>query len=76
MLEPTYLFYIEGFLHMQDVIFEHIYLRIGSIIQVNGLRRTAEDKRMEWLGKTSIGFYNCLFDDITTNESVIISLKE
>jgi hypothetical protein len=31
---------------------------------------------MEWLGKTSIGFYSCLFDDISTNESVIIQLKE
>jgi hypothetical protein len=72
MLEPSSLFSIEGFLHMQDVIFEHIYLHTGAIVQVNGLRRTAEDKRMEWLGKTSIGFYSCLFDDITTNESVIV----
>jgi hypothetical protein len=72
MLEPASLLSIEGFLHMQDVIFEHIYLRTGAIVQVNGMRRTAEDKRMEYLGKTSIGFYSCLFDDITTNESVII----
>jgi hypothetical protein len=43
---------------------------------VTGLRRTVDDKRMEWLGKTSIGLYSCLFDDITTNESVIITLKE
>jgi hypothetical protein len=72
MLEPGCLFSIEGFLHMQDVIFEHIYLRTGAIIQVEGLRRKVDDKRMEYLGKTSIGFYNCLFEDITTNESVII----
>jgi hypothetical protein len=47
-------------------------LRKGAIIQLIGLRRISDDKRMEWLGKTSIGFYSCLFDDITTNESAII----
>ncbi|KAA6397951.1 MAG: hypothetical protein EZS28_006524, partial [Streblomastix strix] len=76
MLEPPYLFSIEGFVHLQDVIFEHIYLRTGAILQVVGLRRTAVDSRIEQLGKTSIGFYRCLFDDITSNESVIISLNE
>ncbi|KAA6312824.1 MAG: hypothetical protein EZS28_055860, partial [Streblomastix strix] len=76
MLEPPYLFSIEGFVHLQDVIFEHIYLRTGAILQVVGLRRTADDSRIEQLGKTSIGFYRCLFDDITTNESVLISLNE
>ncbi|KAA6387814.1 MAG: hypothetical protein EZS28_016658 [Streblomastix strix] len=76
MLEPPYLFSIEGFVHLQDVIFEHIYLRTGAILQVVGLRRTADDSRIEQLGKTSIGFYRCIFDDITTNESVIISLNE
>ncbi|KAA6392137.1 MAG: hypothetical protein EZS28_012339 [Streblomastix strix] len=76
MLEPPYLFSIEGFVHLQDVIFEHIYLRAGAILQVVGLRRIADDSRIEQLGKTSIGFYRCLFDDITSNESVIISLNE
>ncbi|KAA6357049.1 MAG: hypothetical protein EZS28_047424, partial [Streblomastix strix] len=76
MLEPPYLFSIEGFVHLQDVIFEHIYLRTGTILQVVGLRRTANDSRIEQLGKTSIGFYRCIFDDITTNESVLISLNE
>ncbi|KAA6368785.1 MAG: hypothetical protein EZS28_035688, partial [Streblomastix strix] len=76
MLEPPYLFSIEGFVHLQDVIFEHIYLRTGAILQVVGLRRTADDSRIEQLGKTSIGFYRCIFDDITSNESVIISLNE
>ncbi|KAA6394285.1 MAG: hypothetical protein EZS28_010188 [Streblomastix strix] len=76
MLEPPYLFSIEGFVHLQDVIFEHIYLRTGAILQVVGLRRTADDSRIEQLGKTSIGFYRCIFDDITSNESVLISLNE
>ncbi|KAA6398537.1 MAG: hypothetical protein EZS28_005937, partial [Streblomastix strix] len=76
MLEPPYLFSIEGFVHLQDVIFEHIYLRTGAILQVVGLRRTADDSRIEQLGKTSIGFYRCIFDDITSNESVIISMNE
>ncbi|KAA6359278.1 MAG: hypothetical protein EZS28_045195, partial [Streblomastix strix] len=76
MLEPPYLFSIEGFVHLQDVIFEHIYLRTGAILQVVGLRRSADDSRIEQLGKTSIGFYRCLFDDITSNESVLISLNE
>ncbi|KAA6311569.1 MAG: hypothetical protein EZS28_056102, partial [Streblomastix strix] len=62
--------------HLQDVIFEHIYLRTGAILQVVGLRRTAGDSRIEQLGKTSIGFYRCIFDDIASNESVIISLNE
>ncbi|KAA6320568.1 MAG: hypothetical protein EZS28_054668, partial [Streblomastix strix] len=66
ILEPEYLFSIEGFIHFQDVVIEHIYLRTGSILQVIGLRRSADDSRMEWLGKTSIGLYSCTFDDITS----------
>ncbi|KAA6392153.1 MAG: hypothetical protein EZS28_012320 [Streblomastix strix] len=76
MLEPPYLFSIEGFVNFQDVIFEHIYLRTGAILQVVGLRRITDDNRMELLGQTSIGFHSCLFDDITSNETVIIQLKE
>ncbi|KAA6359288.1 MAG: hypothetical protein EZS28_045185, partial [Streblomastix strix] len=76
MLEPEYLFSIEGFIHFQDVVIEHIYLRSGSIIQVIGLRRSADDSRMEWLGKTSIGLYSCTFDDVTSNETSLIILHE
>ncbi|KAA6384757.1 MAG: hypothetical protein EZS28_019718 [Streblomastix strix] len=76
MLEPEYLFSIEGFVHLQDVIFEHIYLRTGTILQVVGLRRTADDSRMEWLEKQSIGFYSCTFDDIASNETTLITLHE
>jgi hypothetical protein len=32
MLEPEYLFSIEGFALMRDVIFEHIYFRTGAIV--------------------------------------------
>jgi hypothetical protein len=42
---------------MHDVIFENFYMRNGLIIQLIGLKRKADDKRMEWLGRTSIGLY-------------------
>ncbi|KAA6378490.1 MAG: hypothetical protein EZS28_025983, partial [Streblomastix strix] len=58
MFELQYLFQIEGFALMRNVTFEHIYLRTGSILNVIGLRRIADDNRMEWLAKTSIGFYS------------------
>lgn len=76
VLEPAYLFSIEGFAMMKDVIVEHIYLRKGTILHVEGLRRTYGDSRMEWLGKTSIGLYSCIFDDITSNETALITLNE
>ncbi|KAA6397407.1 MAG: hypothetical protein EZS28_007063, partial [Streblomastix strix] len=57
-VRPQFLFKIEGFVLLRDVIFDHIYLRTGQILQLTGLRRTAGDKRMEWLGKTSIGLDN------------------
>ncbi|KAA6393427.1 MAG: hypothetical protein EZS28_011043 [Streblomastix strix] len=76
MLEPPYLFSIEGFAQLNDVIFEHVYLRTGSILNIIGLRRIADDNRMEWLAKTSIGFYSCIFDDITSNETALITLHE
>ncbi|KAA6384794.1 MAG: hypothetical protein EZS28_019679, partial [Streblomastix strix] len=76
VLEPQFLFQIEGFIHLYDVLLEHIYLRSGSILQVIGLRRTEGDNRMEWLGKTSIGIYSCIFDDITSNETSLITLHE
>ncbi|KAA6362672.1 MAG: hypothetical protein EZS28_041801, partial [Streblomastix strix] len=76
MFDIEFIFRIEGFALMKDVIIEHIYLQKGSILQVVGLRRSAEDARMEWLGKTSIGFHDCKFDDITSNETALITLKE
>ncbi|KAA6365043.1 MAG: hypothetical protein EZS28_039430, partial [Streblomastix strix] len=77
VLEPQFLFQIEGFIHLYDVIFEHIYLRSGSILQVIGLRRTDGDNRMEWLGKTSIGIYkteqnfNTISNDLYSDDAEI-----
>lgn len=51
MLEPQFLFRVEGFALIKDVIIEHVYMRTGSILNVTGLRRIADDSRMEWFGK-------------------------
>ncbi|KAA6381256.1 MAG: hypothetical protein EZS28_023217 [Streblomastix strix] len=69
VLEPEYLFKVEGFALFKDAIIEHVYLKTGAILQVDGLKRQMNIEQMEWLGRLQPGFYSCLFNDITSNEN-------
>lgn len=75
-MEPLYLFSVEGFAILRDVIMEHIYLRTGSLMLIQNMRSYIGDKGIEMVQKIDPGFYECLFDDITSNESVLFSISD
>ncbi|KAA6381322.1 MAG: hypothetical protein EZS28_023151, partial [Streblomastix strix] len=76
MLNPYSLFKIEGFAYMRDVIIEHVHLQTGQILLVDGMKRLNDQQEMEQLGNKQPGFYGCIFDDITSNETSLIQLIE
>ncbi|KAA6393881.1 MAG: hypothetical protein EZS28_010592 [Streblomastix strix] len=75
-LKPAYLIRVEGFTLLKDVIIEHVYLLTGSILQMNNINDLNNKKEVEWFGNEQSGIYNCIFDDITSNESSLIQLIE
>ncbi|KAA6389761.1 MAG: hypothetical protein EZS28_014712, partial [Streblomastix strix] len=76
VLKPSYLIRVEGYALLRDVIIEHVFLQTGSILLMNNLKNINDKKEMEWLGNEQSGIYNCIFDDITSNESALIQLIE
>ncbi|KAA6394018.1 MAG: hypothetical protein EZS28_010455, partial [Streblomastix strix] len=77
-LEPKYLFHSAGIVYLEDVIIENIFLKTGSIILAEQVRKSIEQASagIEWLGLRSSGIYGCYFNEITTNESRIISILD
>ncbi|KAA6357714.1 MAG: hypothetical protein EZS28_046759, partial [Streblomastix strix] len=77
-LEPKYLFHSAGIVYLEDVVIENIFLQTGSIILAEQVRKSIEQASsgIEWLGLRSSGIYGCYFNEITTNESKIISIQD
>ncbi|KAA6379335.1 MAG: hypothetical protein EZS28_025138, partial [Streblomastix strix] len=77
-LEPKYLFHSTGIVYLEDVIIENIFLKTGSIILAEQVRKSIEQASagIKWLGLRSSGIYGCYFNEITTNESRIISILD
>ncbi|KAA6342892.1 MAG: hypothetical protein EZS28_052354, partial [Streblomastix strix] len=70
ILEPKYLFHSAGIVYLEDVVIENIFLKTGSIILAEQVRKSIEQASsgIEWLGLRSSGIYGCYFNEITTNE--------
>ncbi|KAA6401127.1 MAG: hypothetical protein EZS28_003348 [Streblomastix strix] len=76
ILNPSSLFKIEGFAYMRDVIIENVHLQTGQILLVDGMKRLNDQQEMEQLGNKQPGFYGCIFDDITSNDTSLIQFIE
>ncbi|KAA6402885.1 MAG: putative MAP kinase kinase family domain protein [Streblomastix strix] len=76
--EPKYLFHSAGIVYLEDVIIENIFLKTGSIILAEQMRKSTEQASagIEWLGLRQSGIYGCYFSEITTNENKMISIQD
>ncbi|KAA6402890.1 MAG: hypothetical protein EZS28_001587 [Streblomastix strix] len=77
-LSPKYLFRSAGLVFIEDVVIVHVFLNTGSIILAEQVRKpiSTPSKGIEWLGLRSSGIYSSFFNEITTNESKIISIRD
>ncbi|KAA6364502.1 MAG: hypothetical protein EZS28_039971, partial [Streblomastix strix] len=76
MMEPEYFIQCEGFVILIDVIMEHIYMRTGTVMLIQNMRSFSGDSGQEMVSKIKSGFYECIFDDITTNETSLFMITD